>query len=100
MTRMSAFVFGLFIGAAGYFVAENFYVVRSNESIHFVRKVAAKMESPYRDIRNYTVADWQNDPALALALVKSRGKALAPMTEPESSPSQFQGPLQDFLSSL
>lgn len=71
MSRLSTFLLGVVVGAAGLFVSENYYIVRSNESFHLVPKVAAKLEFPYHDIRNYSVEDWKKNVSLGAALVKA-----------------------------
>jgi hypothetical protein len=50
--------------------------VRSNESFHLVPKVAAKVEFPYRDIRNYTVDDWKKNVSLGAAIVQTQNSDL------------------------
>ncbi len=74
--RLTTFVFGIFVGAVGIMVSENYYVVRSKETVHLVPKIASKLEFPYRDIRQYSVADWQNNQSLALAIIKSKKQDL------------------------
>ena len=71
MNRVTSFVLGVVVGAAGLYVSENYYVVRSSKSVHMVPKVAAKLEFPYRDIRAYSVEDWKQNPALGLAIVRA-----------------------------
>lgn len=71
MNRLTSFILGIIVGAAGLFVSENYYIVRSTKSFHFVPKVAAKLEFPYRDIREYTVEDWKKNVSLGAAIVKA-----------------------------
>jgi len=71
MSRLSSFILGIVVGAAGLYISENYYVVRSTESVHLVPKVAAKLEFPYRDIRQYTVEDWKQNASLGMAIVKA-----------------------------
>lgn len=71
MNRISSFLIGMVAGAAALFTSENYYIVRANEGVHVVPKIAAKIEFPYRDIRNYTVEDWQNNVSLGAAIVKA-----------------------------
>lgn len=72
MNRFTSFLAGMVVGATGLFVSMNYYVVRASDGTHFVPKIAAKIEFPYYDIRNYDLQDWQNHQALALALVKAK----------------------------
>lgn len=94
MNRLTTFLIGVVVGALGLFASENYYVVRSNEAFHFIPKVAAKLEIPYRDIRSYTVDDWKNNPSLALAIVKSEKEDLLVESGLSGMQQQFQGLLQ------
>ena len=76
MSRLTSFLFGVVVGAVGIVVAENYYVVRSNDSFHLVPKIAARLEMPYRDIRGFTVQDWDANKPLALAIIKSQKQDL------------------------
>lgn len=96
MNRISTFVLGVIVGAGGLYVSENFYVVRGKESVHLVPKVAAKLEIPYRDVRNYTVQDWTDNPSLALAIVKSQKKDLLVESGLSNMQNQFEGLLRSF----
>lgn len=71
MNRLSSFILGMIVGAAGLYVSENYYVVRSTKSWHLVPKIATKLEFPYRDIREYTAEDWKNNVSLGAAIVKA-----------------------------
>ncbi len=72
MNRLSTFFLGMIVGAAALYISENYYIVRANEGVHIVPKIAGKIEFPYRDIRNYTVADWQKNVSLGAAIVKAQ----------------------------
>ncbi|MEM7561059.1 MAG: hypothetical protein AAF394_18190 [Planctomycetota bacterium] len=96
MNRITVFFLGVLTGAIGLFVSENYYIVRSKETVHVVPKIAAKLEIPYRDIREYTVEDWREDPSLALAIVKSKKENLLM----ESGLNDMQNQLQGLLNSL
>ena len=76
MNRISSFLLGVVVGAAGLFLSENYYIVRSSESVHLVPKVASKLEFPYRDIRAYTIEDWRKEVSLGAAIVKSQNSEL------------------------
>lgn len=71
MSRLTTFFLGVLVGAAGLFLSENYYVVRSPENFHLVPKVASKLEFPYRDIRDYSVEDWKKNVSLGAAIVKA-----------------------------
>jgi hypothetical protein len=71
MKRFSTFALGVFFGAAGMFLSMNYHLVRSKEGFHLVPKLAAKFEQPYVDIRNFSLQDWQNHQALAVAIMKA-----------------------------
>jgi hypothetical protein len=94
MSRLSTFVLGVFTGAVGIVVAENYYVVRSQESYHLVPKIAAKLEIPYRDIRNYSYEDWQSNQSLALAIIKSQKQDLMMETGLNRMQQQFDSLLK------
>ena len=72
MSRLSTFLLGAVVGAASLFIAENYYIVRSTESFHLVPKIAAKIEFPYYDIRNYSAEDWKKNVSLGAAIVKAK----------------------------
>jgi hypothetical protein len=72
MSRLTTFFLGVVVGGASLFIAENYYIVRSNQSFHLVPKVAAKLEFPYHDIRNYSIEDWKNNVSLGAAIVKAK----------------------------
>lgn len=96
MNRITVFFLGVLVGAAGLYISENFYVVRSNETFHLVPKIASKLELPYRDIRSYTVEDWRQNPSLALAILKANKQDLMV----ESGLSGMQGQLEGLMRSL
>ncbi len=72
MSRLTAFLLGVVVGGASLFLAENYYIVRSTESFHLVPKVAAKLEFPYHDIRNYSIEDWKKNVSLGAAIVRAK----------------------------
>ncbi len=96
MTRLSSFVLGLIVGAVGLFMSENYYVVRSKETVNLIPKVASKLELPYYDIRKFTSTDWQAHPSLALAIVQSKKEALMVESGLSGMQSQLEGLLRSF----
>ncbi len=81
-------------------ISTNFYIVRSKESVHLVPKVAAKLEMPYYDIRNFTAEDWQRHPSLAAAIVTSRNQKLLQNSGVESVRARVEGLLKDLTGSM
>jgi len=71
MNRLTTFLLGMVAGAGLLYTSENYYIVRGNEGVHVVPKIAGKIEFPYRDIRNFTVDDWRNNVSLGAAIVKA-----------------------------
>ena len=81
MSRLSSFFLGVVVGAGGLFIAMNFHVVRASDGVHLVPKLAAKFEQPYVDIRSFTLQDWQQRQALAMAIMKAnKGEMLKDST--------------------
>ncbi len=76
MNKFTTFLLGMVVGAAALFLSENYYVVRAESGVRLVPKIAAKIEFPYRDIRGYTVDDWNNNHSLGLAIVQSQQEDL------------------------
>lgn len=76
MNRFTTFLLGILVGAAGLYTSENYYIVRANEGVHVVPKIAAKLEFPYRDIRNYTQEQWEQNVSLGAAIIKSQNQDL------------------------
>ena len=99
MSRLTSFFLGVVCGATGLMIAMNFYIVRSKESFHLVPKVAAKLEVPYYDIRNFTVEDWQSRPSLAAAIVTSKNQNLMHSSGVEAVRSKVEGLLRDWTGS-
>jgi hypothetical protein len=99
MNRVTSFILGVVVGAVGIVVSENYYVVRSNESFHLVPKIAARLEIPYRDIRGYTLQDWENKQPLALAIIKSQKQELMVETGLSNMQRQFESVLRSLTGS-
>lgn len=96
MSRLSSFFSGMVCGAVGILIAMNYYVVRSKESVHLVPKVAAKLEMPYYDIRNYSLEDWQRHPSLAAAIVSSKDNKLMENSGVEAVRTRVEGLLREW----
>lgn len=69
---MGKFVFGFILGGAFVFTSLKYHVVRADDGVHFVPKVAAQFGDAYVDIRKFTVTDWHQHRSLALALVQAK----------------------------
>ena len=96
MNRLSIFLLGVIVGAGSLYVGENYYIVRGKQAVHLVPKVAAKLEIPYRDVRNYSLSDWQNNPSLALAVVKAQKQDLLTESGLDGLQREFEGMLRSF----
>ena len=96
MSRMSSFFLGLICGAGAIVVVMNYYIVRSKENFHFVPKVAARLENPYYDIRNYSISDWQNHPSLAVAIVSSKNQNLVQSSGVEAVRGRVEGLIREW----
>ncbi len=71
MKRLTSFLFGVIVGAVGLGGVMHFHIVRASDGLHVVPKLAAKLELPYVDIRQFTIQDWQQNQALAMAILKA-----------------------------
>jgi len=49
----------------------HFSLVRARDGFHVIPKIAAKLDVPYTDIRNFTLENWQRKQTLALAILKA-----------------------------
>ncbi|HEX6962206.1 MAG TPA: hypothetical protein VF175_10090 [Lacipirellula sp.] len=77
MRRLSTFIFGMVAGGLLIYVVLNFHVVQARDGMHLVPKVDAKLAGAYVDIRNFTPADWQQHPEVAMAIFRAeRGDLL------------------------
>ncbi len=89
--NLSSFLMGVVVGAVGLYISMNYYIVRTNENVHLVPKVAAKLEMPYYDVRKYTLDDWTNHTSLGVAIIQSNNQTLISNTSFESVKQQFEG---------
>lgn len=76
MNKFSALIFGILIGAALMFVGLKYSVVRANNGFHLIAKSAAKLNTAYIDIREYTAADWKDRIDLATDIANSKNTEL------------------------
>ena len=71
MNRVSSFALGLIVGVLGLYITMHFSLVRAQDGYHVIPKIAAKVEVPYTDIRNFPLENWQRKQSLALAILKA-----------------------------
>jgi hypothetical protein len=71
MNRTSSFLAGMLLGVAGLYMTMHVTLVRATDGFHVVPKIAAKMETPFVDIRSYNLAQWKRKQALALSILKA-----------------------------
>ena len=76
MGRLQSFLFGVVVGGAAVFGALKYHVVRADDGIHVVPKVAPGFQDVYVDIRDFRVEDWDKHRGLSLALVQANKSAL------------------------
>lgn len=68
---MSRFFFGMICGAALLYTSMHYHVIRSDKGFHLVPKLSQNLSNVYVDIRDYSVADWQDRKIVAAAIVKA-----------------------------
>lgn len=71
MKRLSTFIFGMIVGAAAFYVAFNYHIVRASDGFHLVPKTSAALTDTYVDIRGFGPLDWRSHLPLAAALADS-----------------------------
>ena len=71
MSQVSGFALGLLAGVMGLYITMHFSLVRAVDGYYVIPKIAAKIEVPYTDIRNFTLQNWQRRQSLALAILKA-----------------------------
>ena len=71
MNRASSFALGLMVGVLGLYITMHFSLVRAKDGFHLIPKIAAKIDVPYADIRNFTLENWQRKQSLAIAILKA-----------------------------
>ncbi len=71
MDRVSSFVLGLLVGVVGLYITMHYSLVRAADGFHVIPKIAAKIEFPFSDTRNFTLQKWQRKQSLALAILKA-----------------------------
>ena len=69
MGRLQGFLFGFVLGGAAVFGGMQYHVVRAEDGLHFVPKVAPGLQDVYVDIRHFGVEDWDRHRSLAMSLL-------------------------------
>ena len=71
MSRIGVFFAGILLGAAGMYVSQNYHVVRAEDGMHMVPKMASNFGDVYVDIRSFEISDWDDHKSLAVAIVQA-----------------------------
>lgn len=71
MGRLTSFLTGAFVGATIMLLVTKFHFVRADDGFHMVPRVTSSMTDTYADIREYSVADWNEHQLLLAALVRA-----------------------------
>lgn len=96
MSRLGSFVCGMLVGAALLWGAMHYHVIRGNDGVYLVPKLSNSLASPYVDIRQFTLSDWQQHRALAAAILQSNKAHLLS----DSSLTQFRTSIGSLLEGL
>ena len=72
MNRIESFLLGLVLGVATLYGAMHYTVVRAKDGVHFVPKFTARLDTPYVDIRAFTLEKWKRQQLLALSILKAK----------------------------
>lgn len=64
------FVAGFVLGVSTMGIAYSYHFVRSGEGIVLVPKTTPSLSNVYVDIRNWSLTDWGDHPALTCALIE------------------------------
>jgi hypothetical protein len=71
MKRITTFLFGAIVGAGLFYAATTYHVVQAADGFHLIEKIDAGLEDPYVDIREFSLGDWADHQALALAITNA-----------------------------
>lgn len=76
MKRLGTFLLGMIAGAAAFYVALNYHLVRTSDGLHLVAKTSATLRDTYVDVRAFGPLDWAQHVPLGMALNESGQTAL------------------------
>lgn len=68
---MGKFIFGMLLGASLMYGAMHYHVVRGDEGVFLVPKIANNLSDSYVDIRGFDLSDWRRHKPLAAAIMQS-----------------------------
>lgn len=69
MSRISALIVGVVLGAGGLYGALNYHIVRTAAGLEAVPKESATLAETYVDVRQFGAGDWLEHRELAKAIV-------------------------------
>lgn len=96
MKGIGSFFIGAIVGAAVMFGTMKYHIVRADDGMHMVPKLAAEFGDGYVDIREFDLADWNEHRKLAAALVRDgKGDLVG-----ESANNSLRQTLENVLSTL
>ena len=68
---MRQFLVGMVCGGCLLFAAMHYHVIRGKDGVTLVPKISNNLSGLYTDIRDFTLADWQEHKPLAAAILQS-----------------------------
>ncbi|MEO1614216.1 MAG: hypothetical protein AAFV88_00110 [Planctomycetota bacterium] len=96
---MSRFFAGMIVGALLLFVVMHYHVVRGENGVVLVPKISNNLSGVYTDIRSFDLQDWQENRALAAAIMKSRQSHLLEDSAYKSFGNSMRGVVDDLFGS-
>jgi hypothetical protein len=69
MRRIFYLIVGVAVGGAAMWGAFNYHFLRTAEGVTYVPKQSANLSDVYLDVRDWSLADWKQHPAVVQALV-------------------------------
>ena len=84
MSRIPTFFTGFVLGGVLVYVALHYHVVRADDGVHLVPKMSSDFSQSYVDIRDFGILEWNENRALAAAIVRADKEHL--LKEMTSSP--------------
>lgn len=71
MNKFSSFLLGVIVGGGLIYGSLKYHLVRADDGFHLVAKSHAEFAGAFVDIRNFSLEDWAEHPALAAALLQA-----------------------------